>query len=69
MFSILKNESGKFYVICKYAPLVLEICDSETVRRLNRLDPTIHGIEDKFFEILGVKLPTPVCREKKRNAI
>lgn len=65
MFSILKNESGKFYVICKYAPLVLEICDSETVRRLNRLDPTIHGIEDKFFEILGVKLPTPVCREKK----
>lgn len=66
MFSIIENESGKFYVICKYAPLVLEISDFETVMRLSRLEQTSYSVKDDFFKILGVELPTPSNAGKKK---
>ncbi|WMJ86438.1 radical SAM protein [Anaerocolumna sp. MB42-C2] len=65
MFSILKNKKEKYYVICKYSPLVMEIEDAEIALQLSMLDQTANNVDEEFFRILGVKLPTPVHNIKR----
>lgn len=65
MFNIIKNENGKFYVIGKYSPLVLEVSDANIIRKISKLDQSADSIGDDFFEVLGVELPDLPSDEKQ----